>query len=444
MFPSSIVPTTIVSCCLMVSIVSPSFDGESRSREQGNSSSSSHPPFNEHSNEGSKVTSTTVSSPSTDSRWLSSGLDNWLPGNWSVTDWNQGNWSTPDTSDYTDWSSHNWTMGGTNVSSYGSNNERNQKMYEPNSNTFHLVQITPMANKPKQVTEFTPVRPGPANPVPTSANASIVATSSDTLTSSGNGTSIQANHPIISASSSSLINPLINIGPPSSSSLLNPLRVFSPLRNLILMSFEGYRRLMTDARKIEDAIRQSLGLSKRAHFRSLDPLDLPEPLILEHRDKKIPILGKVVLTLSDIAISGLSQFKVEQLDGLGRNLYFQHLIPRMDSIANYTIDYHLFDAIPFRVSAGKITAAIPNARVRGTFQVFPDLLNIWFRVAQLNLTTWVEDLNIRFYPEYLISERFAIEKSTIDKIHTAFNYLLPNITDILRLTYTKAIEMRLS
>lgn len=107
------------------------------------------------------------------------------------------------------------------------------------------------------------------------------------------------------------------------------------------------------------------------------------------------------------------------------------------------MDYHLFDAIPFRVSSGHLTARVPNARVKGSFQIFPDLVNVWFKVAQLNLTTWVEDLNIRFYPEYLISERFAIDKSTVDKIHTAFTYFLPNITDVLKLTYSKAIEMKL-
>lgn len=391
-------------------------------------------------------------SSQTDSRWSSKSdavsSNVWTPGNWTqenltaeLDDWSfLNNWTLPQSGNDTNAQLMSQGPQQSSVSSY-SNDGRNQKMYEPNKG-FQLVQISPLVNKPKQVSEFSTIRPNVSNvlsDVPIKSNSSNLNHPIMTATSSSSSTSPQSTSLI----GNSLITPLINVGPQSSNSLLNPLRIFSPLRNLILMSFEGYRHLMTDARKIEDFIRVSLGMSKRAHFRSLDPLDLPDPLVVEHRDKKIPILGKVVLTLSDIAISGLSQFKVEQLDGLGRNLYFQHLIPRLDSIANYTIDYHLFDAIPFRVSAGKITANVPNARVRGSFQVFPDILNIWFRVAQLNLTTMVDDLNIRFYPEYLISERFAIEKSTIEKIHTAFNYLLPNVTDILRLTYTKAIEMRL-
>jgi hypothetical protein len=52
-------------------------------------------------------------------------------------------------------------------------------------------------------------------------------------------------------------------------------------------------------------------------------------------------------------------------------------------------------------------------------------------------------VDINFYPKYLISDRFALEKSTINKIHEAFRTLLPNISDFLKLTYTKAIEMRI-
>ena len=251
-------------------------------------------------------------------------------------------------------------------------------------------------------------------------------------------TSHKANpHMIVNSPISSLLGT-------SASMPLNPLRILTaPLRNLVLLSFEGYRRLIRNAERIEDSIRRSLGLSKRVRLRSLDPLDLPEPVALEHRDRNIPILGKLVFTMSDISVSGLSNFRVEELDGLGRNLHFQHLIPHLDSIANYTIDYHLFDVIPFRVSEGSLVARVPNARVRGSFQMFPDLVNVWFRVAQLNLTTWVEDLDIHFYPRFLLSDRFAIDRSTVDKIHTAFNYFLPNVTELLKVTYTKAIEMRL-
>lgn len=216
-----------------------------------------------------------------------------------------------------------------------------------------------------------------------------------------------------------------------------------PLRTLVLRSFEGYRRLMRDAYRVEDSIRQTFGLPKRTRLQSLDPLLLPDPVVLEHRDKNVPVLGKVVVTMTDVLITGLSNFRVEELNGFGRSLSFQHVMPHLDTVANYTMDYHLFDAIPLRVSAGQLTARIPNARVRGSFQIFPDILKAWFRVAQMNLTTWVEDLDLRFHPTFLVSDRFAIDRSTVDKIHTAFNHFLPNVTDLLRLTYTKAIEMRM-
>jgi hypothetical protein len=238
-------------------------------------------------------------------------------------------------------------------------------------------------------------------------------------------------------------NPLLY--PPSTES--TAIRILTqPLKQLILRSFEGYRRLMRDAHRIEDHIRQTLGLSKRVRLTSLDPLSLPNPIILEHRDKNVPDMGKMIFTLTDISISGLSNFRVEHLESreLGRNLYFQHLIPHMDSVANYSVDYLLFDAVKVRVSSGYLTARVPNARIKGTFEVFPDVMNLWFRVAQVNLTTWVEDLDLRFHPNFLISEKFTVDTNTVEKIHRAFNYFLPNVTDLLSLTYSKAIEMRLT
>lgn len=93
---------------------------------------------------------------------------------------------------------------------------------------------------------------------------------------------------------------------------------------------------------------------------------------------------------------------------------------------------------------GHLTASVPNAHVRGSFQIFPDLLNVWFRVAQFNMSAWVDELDLHLYPRYIISERFAIEKSTENKVQSAIRGLMPNITELLKLTYTKAIEMRLS
>jgi hypothetical protein len=309
------------------------------------------------------------------------------------------------------------------------------KSYDPSGQTLTLVQMTPEINKPQSV------RGDNESVVPHQPVSSIVISNTSLI----DKLEVNTTHTSHKPNPQAVINsPISSILGSAASLPLGPLRILTaPLRNLVMLSFEGYRQLLKNAERIEDSIRQSLGLSKRVRLRSLDPLALPEPVVLENRDRSIPMLGKMVFTMSEIAVSGLSNFRVEELDSSGRNLQFQHLIPRLDSIANYTIDYHLFDVIPFRVSEGSLIARVPNARVRGSFQMFPDLLNVWFRVAQLNLTTWVEDLDIHFYPRYLISDRFAIDRNTVDKIHTAFNHFLPNVTELLKLTYTKAIEMRL-
>lgn len=87
-------------------------------------------------------------------------------------------------------------------------------------------------------------------------------------------------------------------------------------------------------------------------IRRLDPLHLKAPVVFDYRDQKLPVLGKLIFTLENVMITGLSSFRVEKLhmEPITRMLNFQHIIPRLDSLANYTIDYHLFDAIPFRVS----------------------------------------------------------------------------------------------
>ena len=306
--------------------------------------------------------------------------------------------------------------------------------FDPNAEAWSLVKVHPSVNKPMPLSDVSSTPSPGGSSISSVNNSSSIKTKAST---NANGTFISSHMP-----------PVVNVPSIIPSSLLaqsTAMRILTaPIRALVMRSFEGYRRLLKDAHKIEDSIRSTLNMPKRVRLRSLDPLDLPEPVVLEHRDRNIPILGKLVFTLSDIVVSGLSNFKVEQLDGFGRHLQFQHVVPHLDSLANYTMDYHLFDVIPFRVSSGHLLARVPNARVKGSFQIFPDLANVWFRVAQLNLTTWVEDFNIRFYPQFLISERFAIDKTTVDKIHEAFNHFIPNITDILRLTYTKAIEMKLT
>ncbi|RWS04584.1 hypothetical protein B4U79_13407, partial [Dinothrombium tinctorium] len=194
----------------------------------------------------------------------------------------------------------------------------------------------------------------------------------------------------------------------------NRLTIFShPLRNLVIRSFEGYRKLIRNSNPIEEAIRQNFRLPNLFKIRRLDPLSLPEPITVEHRDPKTPVLGKVKITLENVEVAGLSGFKVDSVDGFGRNLFFEHRIPMLDTVANYTVDYHLFDEIPLRLSTGKLKAETPNARIKGSFQIFPDLLNAWFRVAELNVTAWVEDIDLKVYPDFIISDRFVIERTTI-------------------------------
>ncbi|RWS25413.1 hypothetical protein B4U80_03193 [Leptotrombidium deliense] len=229
---------------------------------------------------------------------------------------------------------------------------------------------------------------------------------------------------------------------PSNYDILSSSIFGHPLRNMVLRSFEGYRKLLRDSNPIEDSLRENLRLSNLLRIRHLDPLSLPKPIIMEHRDPKTPILGKVKVTLEDVHVAGLSAFKVEQLNGFGRNLYFEHSIPQLDTIANYTVDYHLFDEIPLRISKGALKASAPNAHILGSFELFPDLLRAWFRIAQLNFTTSVDDFNLKVYPDYLISDRFVVERSTIHKLNSAIKSMLPNVTDYLKLTFSRAIDLR--
>ena len=330
--------------------------------------------------------------------------------------------------------------------------DESESRFDPqSSNTFHVINKlsdTKINSKNQTsasksiLTEQTTQKP--MRSVSTNLNSP---SGSQTVVVLSNGTEVKLK-PFITSSHQKIPqrNPL-HSPPPLNTATSTAIRFLTqPLRHLILRSFEGYRRLLKEAHQIEDYFRQSLGLSKRVRFTSLDPLALPDPVVLEHRDRGIPILGRMVFTLSDIAISGLSNFRVEQLEAtdLGRNLYFQHLIPHMDSVANYSIDYYLFDAVKVKISRGHMTARVPNARIKGTFQVLPDLMTAWFRVARVNLTTWVEDLDLRFHPSFLISDQFNIDRDTVDKIHSAFNYFLPNVTELLKLTYVKAIEMKLT
>ena len=225
---------------------------------------------------------------------------------------------------------------------------------------------------------------------------------------------------------------------------LSPMQIIAnPIQNLVLRSFENFRRLIKNCESIESFLISKMNLPRWSKLHSLDPLELPESLYFESRDPKTPLLGKLKFTLENVQISGLSTFKTENLSNQGRTLYFKHRIPQLDFHANYTVDYHLFDEIPLLISKGYLNALVPNAYIKGSFSVLPDILNVWFKISGLNLSSSVEEVDVKVYPVFAISDRFRVERSTLNKLNAAIKNIMPNIVEYLKLTYSKAIEMKI-
>lgn len=225
---------------------------------------------------------------------------------------------------------------------------------------------------------------------------------------------------------------------------LSPMQIIAnPIQNLVLRSFESFRRLIKNCESIESFLIMKMNLPKWSKLHRLDPLELPESLYFEHRDPKTPLLGKLKFTLDNVVVSGLSTFKTENLSNQGRTLYFKHRIPQLDFLANYTVDYHLFDEIPLLISKGHLKATVPNAYIKGSFVVLPDILNVWFKIANLNLSSSVDDVDVKVHSMFAISDRFRIERSTLNKLSAVIKNIMPNIIEYLKLTYSKAIEMKI-
>lgn len=226
---------------------------------------------------------------------------------------------------------------------------------------------------------------------------------------------------------------------------LSPMQIIAnPIQNLVLRSFENFRRLIKNCNTIEAFLITKMNLPKYTKLRTLDPLEFSENFYFDHRDPKSPLLGKLKFTLENVQVSGLSTFKTESLSNQGRTMFFKHRIPQLDFHANYTIDYHLFDEIPLLISKGSLKSSISNAYIKGSFTVLPDILNVWFKIANLNLSS-SEDLDVqtKVYPIFNISDRFRIERSTLNKLNAAIKNIMPNIVEYFKLTYSKAIEMKI-
>lgn len=219
--------------------------------------------------------------------------------------------------------------------------------------------------------------------------------------------------------------------------------IANPIQNLVLRSFENFRRLVKNCEPIESYLLTKMNFPKNRLLHTLDPLELAEPLYWSSRDNKTPLLGKLKFTLENVKITGLSTFKTENLSNQGRVMFFKHRIPQLDFIANYTVDYLLFDEISLLISKGNLKAIVPNAYLKGSFSVLPDIMNVWFKIANLNISSVIEDVDIKVHPEFSISDRFRIERSTINKLSLVIKNIMPNVVDYLKLTYSKAIEMKI-
>lgn len=220
-------------------------------------------------------------------------------------------------------------------------------------------------------------------------------------------------------------------------------KVVSP--DLLMDAFEVLRRLILDG--AEETKEGENGVELPQHYSPLlrlDPLCLDKPVVVESRDDKSPVLGKVVLTLENTRFTGLSAFKVDRIDNAGPCLNFRHVIPKLDASSNYSVDYYLFDSIPLRISEGQLKASIPQAKISGKFFSFASVIGDWSRMSQFNLTTTVDDdVALVVYPRYTISDRFVLKKE-MTKFDAAIKKTLPEVTEVLKNAYSRVIEMKLS
>jgi len=175
----------------------------------------------------------------------------------------------------------------------------------------------------------------------------------------------------------------------------------------------------------------------------MDPLFLPKSVIHESRDSQSPILGKLVVKLDNVQFSGLSSFKVEQVATSGPCLDFRHVIPKLDACADYTLDFHLFNEIPLRLSEGQLKATLPKTKINGGFVNLSNRMGDWLNKSNFNLSMTVDDdISLMVYPKHSISEKFVLQKS-MDKFDAAIRSSLSQMSEILKNGYSRAIEMKL-
>lgn len=223
----------------------------------------------------------------------------------------------------------------------------------------------------------------------------------------------------------------------------SPPMLSNRVKSLVMSSFEAYRRLIRDSGPIQEFLRERLCLPEITRVENLDPLVLSDTIVHEYTDKETPVFGKVVITVDDIKFFGISDFRVESIANSNGSLNFIHRVPKMITTANFTVDYELFNQIPFRISEGTLQTNIVDARINGTFQMYPDAVDSWFRVAQLNVTTACEEpLDIVIEPKFVTTDKFVINSETIGIFSQLIRSVLPKVAEVLKLTYAKAIELK--
>lgn len=210
-----------------------------------------------------------------------------------------------------------------------------------------------------------------------------------------------------------------------------------------MSSFEAYRRLIRDSGEIQEFLRERLCLPEKLRVERLDPLVLSDKIIREHPDPENNELGKIVITVDDIKFFGISAFQVESISNVNGSLNFIHRVPKIVTTANYSVDYELFNQLPFRISEGSLKTNIVDAHINGTFRMYPDTAHSWFKVSRLNVTTaCTEPLDILVEPKFIKSDRFVINSSTLADFSQIIRSVLPKVAEILKLTYSKAIELK--
>jgi hypothetical protein len=220
-------------------------------------------------------------------------------------------------------------------------------------------------------------------------------------------------------------------------------RIYMSLHNVSLLILERHLKSANqELFKSNDSTKLPFYLPSLSSILGIDPFKLPNPIEISHRNILYPQLGVLDLNFSQIMIAGLSNYKMKKISKEGKNIVVQHLLPNLTAHTNYSVNFSLFDDIPWNISKGQLMVNIKNVHLNVTFCMFPNSLKSLFKVVKLNLTAWsVDEPSMVAFPEFLISREYRMTDIVVGKINSFIQSLMPNLTQYLKFNYTKLVEL---